>query len=83
MTTTSTVGALAADAIGRDRITIQHEGSTVSGMLLALDIDADVLVDSTLCEPRRTIVADVRISVTLGSIAIGGLRREHPCEVIA
>ena len=83
MTTASTVGALTADAIGRDRIIIQHEGSTVSGMLVDLGIDADVLVDSTLTEPRRTIVADVRVTITLGSITIGGLRREHPCEVIA
>lgn len=81
--TTTTVGALAADAIGRDRITIQYEGSTVSGMLRALDIDADVLTDGTWAEPHRTIVADVRVSITLGSITICGLSRQHPCEVIS
>lgn len=82
-TSPSTVGALSADAIGRDRIIVQHEGSTLSGLLVDLSIDADVLVDGTWAEPSRTIVADVRVSITLGSITIAGLRREHPCEVIA
>lgn len=82
-TTATTVGALAADAIGRDRIIVQHEGSTLSGLLVDLSIDSDVLVDGTWAEPSRTIVADVRVSITLGAITIAGLRREHPCEVIA
>lgn len=81
--TTTTVGELTANAIGRDRITIHHEGSTVSGLLTNLDITADIITDATLHDPHRVIIADVRVAITLGSITLRGLRREHPCKAIS
>lgn len=83
MTPSRTVGDLTANAIGRDRLIVQHEGSTVSGVLRDLEIDATTMTDASLCEPRRVVTVDVRITITIGSITVGPLHREHACEVIA
>ena len=81
--TTTTVGQLSADAIGRDRILIQHEGSTISGVLRGLDIEADTFYDSTLADPYRVLTVRVSVRLTIGSITVGPLERDHGCEVLA
>ena len=81
--TTTTVGQLSADAIGRDRILIQHEGSTISGVLRGLDIEADTLTAATHADPHRVFTGDVSVRLTIGSITVGPLERDHGCEVIA
>lgn len=78
-----TIGDLTPNAIGRDRIIVQHEGSTVSGLLVGMDIDAQLITDARADGTTRCYVGPVRVAVTIGSIRIGPLNCTHPCEVIA
>lgn len=79
----TTIGDLPPNAIGRDRIIIQHEGSTVSGLLTGLRIETALIYDASADGTTRTWIGKVDVTVTVGSISIGPLNRAHPCEVIA
>ncbi len=79
----STVGKLSADDIGAKRIIVQHEGSTLSGLLTALDISSEIVTEHQMSGETRHYLVDVKVTLTIGAITIGPLRREHPCEVIA
>ena len=80
---TTTIGDLTPNAIGRNRILVRHEGSTISGLLTDLGIETELVRDSTYCGKDRVILIKVRVTVALGSITIGPLERSHQCEVLS
>lgn len=85
MTTTPsmTVGDLSANDIGTTRLILQHEGSTLSGVLNALRIQSEHVTDSSACGETRSYLVAVGVTVTIGSITVGPLTRDHACEVIS
>ena len=62
---------------------MRHEGSTVSGVLTNLRIEAETISDQRANGETRTLVGAVHLDITVGSITIGPLDRSHPCEVVA
>lgn len=79
----TTIGDLTPNLIGRKNVCVTHEGATVAGELRALDIETSTISDGTYADPHRVQVADVRVTITLGSITLGPLDRSHPCELLA
>lgn len=79
----TTVGALAANDIGSARLIVQHEGSTLSGILRTLSIDTETINDTRVGGGSTVHIVAVRVTVTIGSITLGPLSRDHACEVIA
>lgn len=79
----TTIGDLTPNMIGRDRIIIQHDGSTVSGLLAGLDIDTTSVYDNALTGYATRYVRVAGVTVTLGSVIIGPLDCSHTVEVIA
>lgn len=79
----TTIGDLTPNDIGATRMILRHEGSTVSGLLRDLTIDTETITDTKLCEVPKVWTMSVLVTVTIGSITLGPLRRDHPCEVTA
>lgn len=79
----TTVGLLTADDIGATDLVVRHEGSTVSGRLTNLGIDTEVISDDMLGGRSRSLILSVHVTLTIGSIRLGPLRRDHACEVIS
>ena len=79
----TTIGDLTANHIGNTRFIIQHAGSTVSGLLMSLDIETTVMRRQRVGErDTGNVMTGVHITITLGSITVGPLDRDHPVEVI-
>lgn len=80
----TTIGDLTANHIGNARFIIQHAGSTVSGLLLGLDIETTAMHRQRVGErDTEKVITGVHITITLGSITIGPLDRNHPVEAIS
>lgn len=80
----TTIGDLNANDIGKTRFTIQHAGSTVSGLLMGLGVDAESMEQQRSCKrDAEPVISRVYVTLTLGSITIGPLDRAYPIEVIA
>lgn len=84
-TTLTTIGGLTLDAIGTARVRTEYEGATIEGVVMGLDLDIEInrvrtLQDRTI---RHVGHIDVTVGLRLGNIDLRGLRRSHPCEVIA
>lgn len=80
---THKIGALTADDIGTTRLIVQHEGSTISGVLTALQIETEVIHDGKMNGEVTSMILGVYVTVTIGSITVGPLERGHACEVIS
>ena len=80
----TTIGDLTLNDIGKTRIIVQHEGATVSGLLgdLSPSVETETIRGGAGTVVHRTIWR-VYVNIQIGSIALDGLRRDHPCEVIA
>lgn len=79
----TTVGLLTADDIGTTDLVVRHEGSTASGRLTNLAIDTEVISDDMLGKKSRSLILSVHVTLTIGSITLGPLRRDHACEVVS
>lgn len=79
----ATLGELTANDIGSTEVIVRHEGSTVTGLLTALQIETELIRDDVLCGKTRSMILSVDISVTIGSIKLGPLKRDHACEVLS
>ena len=81
---TTTLGDLSANHIGRTRFIIRHAGSAVSGLLMGLEIETQVMHRQRLGErDSENVITGVDITITLGSITIGPLNRDYPVEAIS
>lgn len=81
---TSTIGHLCANDIGSTEISVRHEGATISGILTVLQIEAErhQVRQWGSREPERDAWV-VTLTITIGSITLSGLPRDHPMEVIS
>lgn len=80
----TTIGDLTANQIGRTRFIVRHAGSTVSGLLMGLDIETTVMHRQRIGDRgTENVITRVDITITLGSITIGPLDRDHPVEAIS
>lgn len=77
-----TVGDLSASMIGNAAVRVKHEGGTVEGPLLDIEIDAEVHNIPRGGEQYRPRVTHLLVSLRIGSFTIDGLLPEHPVEII-
>lgn len=77
-----TVGDLSASMIGNTTARVEHEGGTVEGVLLDIEIDTDHANIPRGDERYRPRVIRLLVSLRIGSFTIDGLLPEHPVEIV-
>lgn len=77
------LGELNAGMIGNTVIEVAHEGARVKGMLTGLSIDTEVETWLRMNGDESHRRYDVDVTVTIGSVTIGPLRRDYPCVIEA
>lgn len=77
-----TVGDLSAAMIGKNIVRVSHEGGTVEGLLLDIEIDTDHSNIQCGDEEYRAVVTHLRVSLRIGSFTIDGLPSTYPVEVV-
>lgn len=77
------VGQLCADDIGATEIMVRHQETTIGGLVENLDLDVSRDQAYNMGgRPVRTIHT-VHVAVTIGTITLDDLPRDHPMEVIS
>ena len=77
-----TVGDLSAAMIGNTTVRVTHEGGTVEGVLLDIEIDTDHANIPRGGEAYRFKVTHINVSLRVGSFVIDGLPIDHPVEIV-
>ena len=77
-----TVGDLSASMIGNTTVRVKHEGGTVEGPLLDIEIDTEHANIPRGGEQYRPKVVRLLVSLRIGSFTIDGLPPEHPVEIV-
>lgn len=78
----TTVGDLSASMIGNTTVRVSHEGGTVEGVLLDIEIDSEVHNIPRGDQEYRAKVTILRVNLRIGSFTIDGLPSAHPVEIV-
>lgn len=78
----ATVGDLSAAMIGNATVRVSHEGGTVEGTLLDIEIDTDHANIPRGDQEYRFKVTHLCVSLRIGSFTIDGLPSAHPVEIV-